>query len=68
MTLKTSNGLSTITIVFSRAYRGIQEDSKVAKKMVMCFHYVEGWRFWSMNFTAVHAVARVVPWVYKAIV
>ena len=24
---------------------GIQEDSKVAKKMVMCFHFVEGWRF-----------------------
>ena len=24
---------------------GIQEDSKVAKNMVMCFHFVEGWRF-----------------------
>ena len=24
---------------------GIQEDSKVAKKMVMCFHFVKGWRF-----------------------
>ena len=24
---------------------GIQEDSKVAKKMVMYFHLIEGWRF-----------------------
>ena len=24
---------------------GIQEDSNVAKKMAMCFHFVEGWRF-----------------------
>ena len=28
-----------------RGLGGIQEDSKVAKKMVMCFHLVEGWRF-----------------------
>ena len=28
-----------------RSLGGIQEDNKVAKKMVMCFHFVEGWRF-----------------------
>ena len=24
---------------------GIEEDDKVTKKMVMCFHFVKGWRF-----------------------
>ena len=51
---KTSNGLSMITVA-KQGLGGIQEDSKVAKKMVMCFHFVEAGSF--DKFTAVHAVA-----------
>ena len=29
-----------------RGLGGIQEDSRVAKKMVMYYHFIEGWIFW----------------------
>ena len=41
---KTSNGLGTIKVVLAKW--SVWEDSKVAKKMVMIFHFVKGWRFW----------------------
>ena len=47
---------------------GAQEDSKVAKKMVMYFHLIEGWRFDNFSSPCSGLVPRWPAWVYEAIV